>query len=459
MFGKGKTILRGMGGIYHSPRVGGGTGGASSLGHNPPQQRTFQILNGNIDNLTNLVSTAALYPVTISALEVDSNTPTTYNFSFGVQQDVGFKTVVEASYVGAYGRHLGERRNINSIPDGSKFVDCGTGRPIPVSICQPQNRDPLTASSAKNNDFLRPYRGYGDINEVMYSGTSNYNSLQVQINRRYTRGLQFGVAYTYSKSYDYANDDSSDVSYPRPYRAFNYATSDFDQTQILTAAYIYDVPSLSRKFNSNSIVRAIFDNWQISGTTSYATGRPKNNIATTYTAGTATITAGQTCPPGTFQTSSTVCTMITDFTGGQVNARAFLTCDPTTGASGVDSTGSAYVINTGCFTSPTALQQIGNLSRNSVRIPSIFNNDLAFFKNIHIGERREVQLRWEMYNIFNRANFDDIDGNLTYGVVQVNPTGAACTAAGNTCTAVVRQTRSSFGTPTTLRTPRDAGID
>jgi hypothetical protein len=105
---------------------------------------------------------------------------------------------------------------------------------------------------------------------------------------------------------------------------------------------------------------------------------------------------------------------------------------------------------------PTALGQIGNLPRNSVRIPSIFNNDLAFFKNFKIGEKRGVQLRWEMYNIFNRPNYDDIDGTLTFGVVQVNPGGAsvACTAAGNTCTAVVKQTRSSFGTPTTARTPR-----
>jgi hypothetical protein len=148
--------------------------------------------------------------------------------------------------------------------------------------------------------------------------------------------------------------------------------------------------------------------------------------------------------------------MITDFTGGTVNARAFLTCDPMKGASGVDSTGSKYVINVGCFTFPTALGQIGNLPRNSVRIPSIFNSDLAFFKNIHIGERRGVQLRWEMYNIFNRANYDDIDGSMTFAVAQVNPGGAgvACTATGNACTAVVRQTRSSFGTPTTARTPR-----
>jgi Carboxypeptidase regulatory-like domain/TonB-dependent Receptor Plug Domain len=460
VFGDGKTVLRGMGGIYHSPRVGGGTGGASSLGNNPPQQRTFQILNGNIDSLANLTNTAALFPVTISALEVDSNTPTTYNFSLGVQRDIGFKTVVEVSYVGAFARHLGERRNLNSIPDGSKFIDnrsaaSGGLCAIFTVPCHPENRDPLSGTAVKNNDFLRPYRGYGDINLVMYSGTSNYNGLQVQLNRRYTKGFQYGIAYTYSKSFDYANDDSSDVAYPRPYKQFNYAASDFDQTHIFTLGYIYDVPKLSNHWN-NAAVRAVFDNWQISGTSSYATGRPKNNLSVTYTAGTVTITSGQACPAGSVLTSSTVCTMITDFTGGQVNARPTMLCDPMRGISGKDPiSGSAYVINVACFGAPTALGQIGNQPRNAVRIPSIFNNDLAFFKNFKLGERREVQLRWEMYNLFNRANFDDIDGSMAFGLVQNNPNPSlACTAAGNTCTASIKQTRTTFGIPTTARTPR-----
>jgi hypothetical protein len=288
----------------------------------------------------------------------------------------------------------------------------------------------------------------------MYSGTSNYNGLQVQVNRRYTRGFQYGVAYTYSKSFDYANDDSSDVSSPRPYKAFNYAASDFDQTHIFTVGYIYDVPKLSQRWN-NAVTRAIFDNWQISGTTSYATGRPKN-LSVSYTSGTVTITAGQTCPAGSALTSATVCTMITDFTGGTVNGRPNILCDPTKGASGFDKTGSPYVINVGCFTNPTnATNRFGNMPRNSIRIPAIFNSDLAFFKNVRLGERREIQLRWEMYNLFNRANFDDIDGSMVFGLVQVNPTpGTACTATGNTCTAVIQQTRNSFGTPTTARTPR-----
>jgi hypothetical protein len=147
--------------------------------------------------------------------------------------------------------------------------------------------------------------------------------------------------------------------------------------------------------------------------------------------------------------------MITDFTGGQITPTNVI-CDPMSAISGADSTGLNFVVNTGCFANPTRLGEIGNSPRNGVRMPSIFNNDLALFKNIKLGERREVQLRWEVYNIFNHTNFRDIDAALMYGVVQINPGGSsvACTAAGNTCTAVVRQTRATFGTPTSARSPR-----
>src|SRR5262249_18278075 len=124
------------------------------------------------------------------------------------------------------------------------------------------------------DNFLRPYKGYGDINQTTWSGNSNYNALQIQVNRRYTTGLQFGVAYTYSRTLDYANDDSSDVNNGRPYKSFNYGPADFDQTHILTFNYIYDLPNLGRRSN-NKLVKLLFDNYQISGTTSYATGKPK----------------------------------------------------------------------------------------------------------------------------------------------------------------------------------------
>ena len=458
IFGKGKTVLRAMGGIYHAPRVGGGTTGGN-LVNNPPANRTLTLQNGSIDTLASLVGTELNFVSSLNAVEVSSHTPETYNFSAGVQQDIGFDTIIEVSYVGSFSRWLGERRNINSVPDGARFVNCPT---LPTGVtCHPENRDPFTASTVLNNDFLRPFPGYSDINLVTWSGTSNYNSLQIQLNRRYTSRFQYGMAYTFSKSLDYANDDSSDVNFGRPYHAFNYGVSDFDQPHILTVNYIYDAPNLS-KYWKNGFVEAVFDNWQISGNTSFSSGKPKT-VTVTYTSGTATVSLGQTCPAGSFQSAATTttatCTMITDFTGGQVNARPFMTCDPNKGATGTDATGQAYVINTSCFAPPTALGQIGDVPRNVLRMPSSFNTDLSFFKNIKWGEKRNIRLRWEIYNLFNSTNFRDIDAQLTYAIAPINPGGGTCNTT-NVCTAAVRQTRTTFGTPISARFPRvmQAGI-
>lgn len=496
LFGSGKTVLRLMGGIYHSQRVGGGTTGGN-LVNNPPANRTFTVgpCSGcNIDNLANVLNGALFSPGTINAVEVSSHTPTIYNYTLGVQQDLGFKTVIELSYVGSLARHLGERRNINQVPDGAKFLDINPLNRNPFGTVN-QNGPHLSGAIADN--FLRLYRGYGDINMVMWSGTSNYNALQVQLNRRYTRGLQYGIAYTFSKTFDYANDDSSDVSQGRPYKVFNYGPTDFDQKHIFTINYIYDIPSLSRKWN-NRFVRGLLDNWQISGTTSYASGKPKTFgtgtglnwtfSGSTYTTafGQTYLGTGQTCAPGfvpqpgssTTPGVNVTCTYagITDFTGGDINARPVIVCDPNQSPGTFDPTGTPYVINTACFAKPGSAGDIGNLQRNLLRLPAIFNTDIALFKNFKIGEKREIQLRWETYNLFNRANFGDINGAMTFapsGTVTALAAGGSCPAGtvqaynsitvGSTviparCAATnlgqIAQTSTTFGTPRTARSPR-----
>src|SRR5262249_16452132 len=153
-------------------------------------------------------------------------------------------------------------------------------------------------------------------------------------------------------------------------------------THIFTVNYIYDVPSISRKLGNNGFAAAILDNWQISGTTSYASGKPKNITigSSTYSSTAATISLNAQCPVGSNQASTNqangtqVCTPITDFTGGGINARPFMTCDPMQGDFGNDSTGTPRAFNVACFAKPFALGQIGNMPRNNVRMPSIFNN-------------------------------------------------------------------------------------
>ncbi|MGH9850243.1 MAG: hypothetical protein ACREBD_10435, partial [Blastocatellia bacterium] len=407
IFGSGKTVLRAHGGVYHSTRTGGGTTGGN-LVSNPPFQRSVTIDFGAIDNLANLVSTALERPSALNAVEIHTKTPTIYNFSMGIQQDIGYGTIVEVSYVGSLARHLGERRNINGVPDGAKFVDL-----------RPENRNPF-GTGALADDFLRPFQGYGDINVVMGSGTSNYNGLQVQVSRRYAQRFQFGIAYTFAKTMDYANDDNVDVVFPRPYKAFNYGPAEHDQTHIFTANYIWDIPGLGRRWD-NKLAKALLDGWQLSGTTSLVSGRPKlmsgtSSFSWSYNGG-----------------------VITDYTGGEVNARPFVVCNPNRRAPNA-ADGTPVFIDASCFVRPTTRGEVGNASRNMLRQPGVINSDLAFFKNIRLREKLRLQFRWEMYNLFNHTNFSNIDGGLTFTL--------------DPATGQVTQTNARFGQPIDDRSPR-----
>ena len=487
-----KTVLRAMGGVYHTVRVGGGTTGGN-LVNNPPANRSFTVNFGNIDNLAALLPTALTSPSSLNAVEVNSKRPSIYNFEVGIQREIGFKTVIEVSYVGSQSRHLGERRNINGVPDGARFLDVNPLNRNPFSAVTPNgpcSAPVLTSISdcqhplgALADNFFRRYQGYADITLASWSGTANYNGLQIQVNRRYTHGFQYGVAYTYSKTFDYSkDDDSGDVNNGRPYRAFNKGVADFDQTHIFTVNYIYDLPRLSGRWN-HRFVKTIFDNWQISGTTSYATGKPKTfgsgtGLNWSYSGGSYTIVLGNTCAAGFIQTSTNTtaktatctATTTTDFSGGEINARPVVLCNPNKLVGSKDATGTAYVINPACIAKPGTFD-IGNLPRNFLRLPAIFNNDIAFFKNFRFGEKRGVQLRWEIYNVFNHTNFSDIFGAMAFGMDTGTPAisgacpsgfsfapGSTTQCAGSTFGQVVQTNGASsstpLGSPRTARSPR-----
>ena len=131
--------------------------------------------------------------------------PAEHRIRHGVGRKVRFRSRPE----------FGEDSQHQPLPYGARFL--------------PQNIDPTTGSALIDN-FLRPYGDYGSITYRENSGSSNYHALQTTINRRFTGGLQFGAAYTYSKTMDYG------TSFPmyQDYRKWNYGMADFDQTHILT---------------------------------------------------------------------------------------------------------------------------------------------------------------------------------------------------------------------------------
>jgi hypothetical protein len=156
-----------------------------------------------------------------------------------------------------------------------------------------------------------------------------------------------------------------------------------------------------------------------------------------YESGTINIAAGQSCPAGTVQTGPTACSLITDFTGGEVNARMFVTCNPNNRAPNA-ADGTPVLIDISCLSRPTEKGQIGNASRNLIRRPGLINFNLAMFKTIRVGEKVRVQFRWETYNLFNHTNFNDVDTDLVFNDVNNQ----------------IVQTNARFGQPTNTRPPR-----
>ena len=89
--------------------------------------------------------------------------------------------------------------------------------------------------------------GYTDVNIIENANTSNYNSLQVTARRRFAKGLQFGLAWTWSKTLTFVDEDQgtnalANVETQVDRRVWNYGLASFDRTHVVTINYLYDLP-------------------------------------------------------------------------------------------------------------------------------------------------------------------------------------------------------------------------
>jgi len=290
------------------------------------------------------------------------------------------------AYVGSKGRNLLQTENLNLVPYGARF--------------DPANTDPTRPGNPLPDNFFRPFPGYGDVNFFLNDGVSDYNALQIQANRRFTHGLQFGVAYTYSKSKDYTSGNETGTganmripTYQDP-RTWSYGLSSFDQTHVAVVNYTWELPKASSLWDAG-IIRAICDDWMLSGITAFTSGTPA--------------------------TVSYTLTDNADITGGGDGGRAVLTGDPLLPRS--DRTMLRW-FNTSVFARP-AKGDAGNAAKDIIRLPGVNNWDITLFKRIPLkSARRNLQLRWEVYNVFNHTQFNGVDTTARFDASgnQVNPT-------------------------------------
>ncbi len=372
ILGDGKTVFRLGGGMFHQSLPGGGLN--LRVTQTPPVQFNPTLFYGNLDTFRG--TSGVLFPSAVDGVEKRALTPGTYNLNAGVQRMVGFGTVVDVSYVGSLGRHLEQTRNLNTVPYGARFL--------------PRNADPANPALPLNENFYRPLPGYANVTWREFASGSNYHSLQMSANRRFIKSLQFGVAYTWSKSMDYTSSDGGAVALYRPIRIWNYGKSTFDQTHIFVANYTWDLPKASRLW-SNAATRLALDNWQVSGITSFVSGAPSGvDFSTVDNA---------------------------DITGGGDGARVIVT-----GRAQAENPTFSRWFNPDAFARP-ARGDFGNAPKDVYRGPGISNWDISFFKNVPIaGDRRRLQFRWDMYNTFNHTQFLGVDSTARFDAAgrQVN---------------------------------------
>jgi len=392
LFGNGKTILRGGFGISHDRLQGNPV--YNQVASNPPNVYTPQLKFGTIQGLASIGSGSnILAPGTVYGFDQTGKVPTTYSYSLGFQRDLGKGIMLDVAYVGNKQQHMLQMRNLNYIPYGATFQAANQnpyhfgltyGQAVPSSCNSSWQPSQYTAAGYKcmgtdamDQVYLAPYQGYGNVDWYIWDGVANYNSLQVQMNRRFGHLFKFGGAYTWSKTMDTTDSDASWVNVISQ-KKYNYQLAGMDRAGNLAVNYIFYVPKLSQHFGGNKLVSYVTDNWEVSGVSLFISGPPASvGISTWYSS--KFITGSYSEPSGIYLKPGV---------------------NPV-----VSRHGRAAAVNPNAFQMPN----IGTPNvwpKQYIRTGGSNDTDLALMKRIPLsGPKKVLELRLETFNTFNHPQF------------------------------------------------------
>jgi hypothetical protein len=377
-FGDGKTSVRAGYGLFYD-RTLNGIWEQNAFNDPPLLQKTTQN-NDSVSSLNlfdnPLIGAAAGAPLGPNSLTVTGTptfkVPSYQDFNLSVQRQILPNTLVEVAYVGTRGTHLLGDIDLNQATVANRLANPG------VDV-----------------NAIAPYAGYQSITSRAPIFTSNYNSLQVSLNRRFSKGLTVQVGYTWSKLLTNMPQDRSLGVYDSYDIPANYGPSTLNTPQMFVISYVYDLPFYR---NRSSILGRVLGGWELSGITTIQSGQSLSVTQGTDPFQLVNITGTNTplYPGGVGLGRGSTAQIRTDVVG-DVNG-------PKT---------AAEFFNTAAFA--TAVGHFGDERPGAFLGPGYQVWDMSLIKNTRFGERFNMQLRLETFNTFNHGNPSGVDTNIGDG--------------------------------------------
>jgi hypothetical protein len=411
----------------------------------------------------------ATFPLNVTSIPAKTVYTYTQQWSLSVQHELHKNTLAQVGYVGAKGTHLTAVRDLNQLqPLTPSLNPFKPGQPITASVCasgadynvfstQGSNPYPPTGPGIPSSsgigptspgytnaivactgnpgfanastggllgisaDAVRPYPGFSNIISVANLADSQYHALQATL-REVTGPLTVGVSYTYSHSLDDSSDRSSANFANSLDIKSNWASSDFDQRQLLNVSYLYELPLLRVLHGFTSLlgtgsdpvaetlpdlrssggqapsalsdqpsgfVRFLLSGWEISGITTHQTGTPFSVVNGGGSNGTG---AGDNAGVG----DGLGIGSYVDKVGSAHGLKPTVTTGSNIGP---------LLLNPGAYAAPEGLT-FGNSGRNSLNNPGRTNFNTSLLKNFKTpDDRLNFEFRAEAYNVFNHTQF------------------------------------------------------
>lgn len=343
-------------------------------------------------------------------------TPYMHQYNANLQYELARDLLLEAGYVGTRGLNLFRQVGINQARLASAaapIVNEATGATI-------------TTNTPANAALRAPFQGVGINNFALNQSTaqSSYNSLQMSLTKRFSKGVQFLASYTWAKSIDNASGqgggagiggvinpggvgETIGVLGNQLDNRANRGVSDFDRTHRFVLSGLWELPG-----PKDGLAKTILGGWQVAAIVTAMSGLPIDIVDTGAGSFYGLSGGGAPLARPNFAAGATRLTAMSNVPAGYYfNPAAFVRP--------VIAAGQPIPSSGGRFIADAAGTDIGSIGRNLLRGPRQNNFDLSIFKRVYIGETKNFEFRAEFFNAFNNVNLanplSDLNAGAAFG--------------------------------------------